>query len=175
MWAITSWQRKGFSFWWQRMWELPPRTHGHSYQCLCLSLHFGLKVGLFLCVIISRSWHEVWSSVCWTVFFFASNGHEYLYSSPLMRKSHVESRKITNQICCSGYIFFKEPECVLERLVSYRECRNAGLFYPRVSCVMLLLVLRKSRYVTGVITSRMFISHESMLYCFFSCIENCNM
>ncbi len=45
-------------------------------------------------------------------FFFASNGHEYLYSSPLMRKSHVESRKITNQICCSGYIFFKEPECV---------------------------------------------------------------
>ncbi len=107
-------------------------------------------------------------------FFWASNGHEYLYSSPLMKKSHVESRKITNQICCSGYIFFKEPQCVLERLVSYRECRNAGLFHPRVSCVMLLLVLRKSQYVTGVITSRMFISHESMLYCFFSCIENYN-
>jgi hypothetical protein len=36
-------------------------------------------------------------------FFLASNGHEYLYSSPLMAKSHVESRKITNQICCSGH------------------------------------------------------------------------
>jgi hypothetical protein len=128
-----------------------------------------------LSVIIISSWHEVWSCVCWTVFsLFGLQMVMSICTPPHWWKNHMLSQEKSLIRFVVVATFFSKSLNVFWRDLYPTESQNAGLFYPRVSCVMLLVVLKKSQHGTGQITSRMFISHESMLYCVFLCIEHCN-